>query len=564
MAHLYKKIKNGREYYYIRETQRVYGKPTTINQVYLGTADKVEALLDQGQEGFSPKEFGSVFVLHELNRDVDLVGMVNEILPAKKRTKGPSLGDLIFYAAMNRSIAPTSKRHLASWYETTDIQRISPLRLGSLNSQNFWNHFDRISATDLEKIVSTFFQKVHSLLGPHEEHLLVEATHLSSTPRPTGAAGRVQVSEGREAPDSQPRVGVAVVSERGSGVPLYYTSFDGGLSEARFFEEHLDDLQAGVVALGVAAQNLTIIFNRGIESPGIFNRVDSRPGVNFIAAFPPHFAPELAEIPLKDFRPLPCKANKRRLQAEKGEDQVLSYETTGTFWDRSRRVIIAFDPRAFQKSYQELRNKVQKVRKDFLALQKEYRQGQRQIDPQTLQEHLVRLCQRFNLNPALFQVSLENDQELAFQINHQQLEDSVRQLGKTILITDHEDWGTHEICQAFFDRFALEGQDPEAKNPFQDTLMPLYHWTPSKIRVHLFVCLAALTYLALLCQRLAAAGLLTTPQEAMKELRALRTAIYLKKPEGKLRRVLESVNHNQLAILKAMGYQVQDGMVLPL
>ena len=30
----------------------------------------------------------------------------------------------------------------------------------------------------------------------------------------------------------------------------------------------------------------------------------------------------------------------------------------------------------------------------------------------------------------------------------------------------------------------------------------LYHWTDSKIRVHLFVCVAALAYLTLLCQRL--------------------------------------------------------------
>ena len=66
MAHLYKKVKKGHEYYYIRETQRVYGKPTTINQVYLGTADKIETLLGHG--GFSPKEFGSIFALNELDK----------------------------------------------------------------------------------------------------------------------------------------------------------------------------------------------------------------------------------------------------------------------------------------------------------------------------------------------------------------------------------------------------------------------------------------------------------------------------------------------------------------
>ena len=176
MAHLYKKVKKGHEYYYIRETQRVYGKPTTINQVYLGTADKVETLLDRG--GFSPKEFGSVFVLNELDKDLDLAGIVNDILPPKKRTKGPSLGELVFYAALNRAIAPTSKRQLATWYETTDIQRIRPLRLESLNSQNFWNHWDRISESDLERITVSFFRKVNSLLPHNDRQLMVEAIRL--------------------------------------------------------------------------------------------------------------------------------------------------------------------------------------------------------------------------------------------------------------------------------------------------------------------------------------------------------------------------------------------------
>jgi ACT domain-containing protein len=74
----------------------------------------------------------------------------------------------------------------------------------------------------------------------------------------------------------------------------------------------------------------------------------------------------------------------------------------------------------------------------------------------------------------------------------------------------------------------------------------------------------ALTYLTLLCQRLAAAGLHTTPSEAMEELRELRTAIYVKDSEGKLKRVLEEVNEQQAAILKTLGYVVEDGKVAAL
>ena len=86
MAHLYKKIKKGHEYYYIRETQRVYGKPTTINQVYLGTADKVQAALGKG--GFSPKEFGSVFILNELDRRWTWPELSTRSCPPRKRPRG--------------------------------------------------------------------------------------------------------------------------------------------------------------------------------------------------------------------------------------------------------------------------------------------------------------------------------------------------------------------------------------------------------------------------------------------------------------------------------------------
>ena len=108
------------------------------------------------------------------------------------------------------------------------------------------------------------------------------------------------------------------------------------------------------------------------------------------------------------------------------------------------------------------------------------------------------------------------------------------------------------------------GNSRDHRSLFQKALLPLYHWTDSKIRVHLFVCVVALTYLTLLCQRLAAGGIKMTPNEAMEELRELRTAIYVKDVEGKLKRVLEEVNDQQAAILKTLGYVVEDGKVAPL
>jgi hypothetical protein len=577
MAHLYKKIKKGHEYFYIRETQRVYGKPTTINQVYLGTADKVQAALGKG--GFSPKEFGSVFALNELDRAVDLAGIINEILPPKKRVRGPSLGELVYYATLNRAIAPTSKRQLASWYETTDIQRIRPLRLESLNSQNFWNHWDRISDSDLDKIKTAFFKKVNSLLPAQKHRLIIEATNISAAPKPAPFPAMPEADQeflAEHFPEQQ--LGLALVSEGSAGIPLFYQSFSGGLPAHTFFN-HMEHLLARVSALGVASKDVTLLLNQDMAAAPLIAQIDAKEGLHFIASCGPDFAPALTEVSLKDFHPLPGRHETRYSPVAPEDDKILYYETQAPFWNRERRVIITFDPRSFHKSYQELGKKVQRVRKELATVQQRYAQEAAQGNAaDSVKQYLAELCQRLKISPALFQVNFVQDKgqfRMEFQLDHRQMAGVVRHFGKNILITDIEDWGVEEIYDACVTRAVLGadfgngksgsrslGNAKDNRSLFQKALLPLYHWTDSKIRIHLFVCVAALTYLTLLCQRLAEADIKMSPTEVMEELRTLRTAIYFKDSENKLKRVLEEVNPQQAAILKVLGYDIEDGKVI--
>ena len=245
-----------------------------------------------------------------------------------------------------------------------------------------------------------------------------------------------------------------------------------------------------------------------------------------------------------------------------------------------RRVIITFDPKTFHKSYQDLGKKVQKVRRELAALQQRYQEEAGEDAPQAIKDHLAQLCQRLKLDPDLFQLSFPRENgrfNLSLQLNHRQMASNVRHFGKNILITDREDWDTAEIYETFSRRGVLEAQrrggktngqwsnnGQESQSPIYETLMPLYHWTGSKIRVHLFVCVVAMTYLALLWQQLDTKGVSITPREAMDELRSLKTAIFQESDDGKLKRMLDQVNDRQSTILKAMGYQVQEGKVLPL
>ena len=581
MAHLYKKLKKGHEYFYIRETQRVYGKPTTINQVYLGTADKVEEALGKG--GFSPKEFGSVFALNELDRALDLAGMINEILPPKKRVRGPSLGELVFYATLNRAIAPTSKRQLANWYETTDIQRIRPLRLESLNSQNFWNHWDRISDSDLEKIKTAFFKKIHSLLPARKHRLIIEAADISAPPKPSAFAGMPQPDQDFLAEHlAQQKIGLALITEWSQGIPFYYQNFSGGVPVTGFYD-HLEHLLSKVSNLGVAIEDVTLLVNQEVDAAPIIEQIDAKDGMHFIVSCAPDVAPELTEISLKDFRPLPGKRGAQLSPVAREDEKILYYETHATFWNRPRRVVVTFDPKIFHKSYQDLGKKVQRVRKELMALrQRSAQEANQESAVESIKTHLEQLCLRLKISPDLFQLNFVQEKgqfRFEFQLDHRQMAGVVRHFGKNILITDREDWGAEEIYDTCVTRAVLgpevgdgkgsngarpHGNAKDNRSLFQKALLPLYHWTDSKIRVHLFVCVAALAYVTLLCQRLAAAGINMTPNEAMDELRELRTAIYVKDSQGKLKRVLEEVNDRQAAILKTLGYVVEDGKIAAL
>jgi transposase len=568
MAHLYKKIKKGREYFYIRETQRVYGKPTTVNQVYLGTAEKVHALLggqdEKAQQGFSPKEFGSVFVLNEIDRSLDLASLVDEILPPKKRTKGPSLGELFFFAALNRAIDPTSKRKLAAWYEATDILRIRPVRLESLSSQNFWNHWNRVSEANLEQIVHRFFQRVHSQLPANKGHLLLEISSYSSTstaPEDTAPAAQ---RRGTKAPH---QFWLALITERTTGVPIYYQIITKAIQEKASLEPVFKDLLAKVKDMGIEVKDLTVILGKGTDSPALIDLIDSQKDLHLIAAYSPDFLPELATVPLKDFRILPCKHNLRLVAEGALEDQILYYESQALVWDRPHRVAISFDPRAFANQYQEFKEKIQRVRQEFAGLQKKLNQGEfPEEDSQSLEAHLLQIAQYLRLRPDLFKVSLVSEPggaTIALELQEQVVEEVVRGLGKTILITDHKDWSGVEISEANIDRCIVEEQIRQTGITLQEVLLPQYHWTESKLLVNIFVCMVALTYLILLCKRLTQAGLLTTPKEVMEALRGLKTAVFWQPEEEKLKRRLAPPTDTQLFILQALGFKVEEGRVLP-
>src|SRR5258708_11241044 len=78
MASLTPKVIGGRTYYYVRECQRVDGKPKIVKTTYLGSLDHILEALSQAQTPLRPQSarlasFGDIAALYDQAQQIGLV-----------------------------------------------------------------------------------------------------------------------------------------------------------------------------------------------------------------------------------------------------------------------------------------------------------------------------------------------------------------------------------------------------------------------------------------------------------------------------------------------------------
>ena len=119
-------------------------------------------------------------------------------------------------------------------------------------------------------------------------------------------------------------------------------------------------------------------------------------------------------------------------------------------------------------------------------------------DADAVYERYLRLCERLHLASDLFSIELLDSEEgivMKFAKDAYRVDRKQATFGKNIIITDNIDWTTSEIVQASLDRWQVEDRFRQSKDGELLGTRPIRHWTDSKIRCHLFTCVAALTYL---------------------------------------------------------------------
>jgi hypothetical protein len=146
MASLIAKRKANRLYYYVVESARLQGKPRIVQQTYLGTAERVAALVKDRAAPLplsaATLEFGLPGALWLAAQQCGAWQVLGSLWPPPR--SGPSMGHYLLLAAIHRICQPGPKTEVSDWYRRTILHSLWGFPAERFRSQDFWDCFDRI------------------------------------------------------------------------------------------------------------------------------------------------------------------------------------------------------------------------------------------------------------------------------------------------------------------------------------------------------------------------------------------------------------------------------------
>ncbi len=571
MAHFHVKVKKGRPYLYVREIKRVDGKPKVVSQVYIGSPERVAALatgpVDTAVK-LKVEEFGALWLANQIDRDIDLVRIVDEVIPPSARERGPSVGEYFLYCVWNRMCDSTSKNKLTRWYERTAVQQIRAVDIRELTSQRYWDKWDRVSEDDIKKIARQFFKRVWERESPEADCLLFDTTNyytFMASDTDSELARRGKNKEGRH---NLRQIGLGLLVSRGKRLPLYYCVYPGNLHDSKQFEKVMDEMFGVVCGLTKTKERLTVVFDKGMNAEENFSWIDEHSRIHFVTTYSTYFARELASTSLEYFEPADTEKNRRLVEKGKEDERLLVYRTKGEYWGKERAVVVTYHPASARKQAYTLENKLETLRQELLTMRTKVRDKvPHWRDAEAIKERYVRLCERLHVSGDLYALdfsSVAGDLSMSFRKDVASVERVRVLLGKSIIVTDNTDWSTTEIVQASLDRWQVENRFRLSKDDDLVAMRPIRHWTDSKIRCHLFSCVVAMTYLRRMELRLNASGIKRTAEDVMEDMSGLHSVLLMREGGRRAERRLEAPTKTQAEVLSAFGHIVDAGGVLRL
>ncbi len=539
MQRLEPKSINRRTYYYFSTWGWKNGKCRRLSQQYLGKAEDIA----QAVQGAGPApehalvlDWGLPLALWQEARKAQVLERVDQLCP--KRDQGLSPGAYIRLAAVNRACEPVSKQAMWDWFCRTALPRVWPeASAGQLTSQRFWDHMDRIEAPTAQKIWRQIISGVLQREAIDLSQICYDGTNfytfIDTFNLKCQVAKRGKNKQGR---CNLRQVNYALFCSSDGHLPLFYDVYEGNRNDVTEFPRVLEQFQRWLVERAGstwATLKPTLVFDKGNNSEDNFALID-RLQLPYVGSVKLDEHPNLLAVSNRDARWQPA--------TEPGLEGTKSWRIQQEVYGRERTLVVTYNEHLFRTQWATVQNDLAKALKELAALQQRLQNRAAGLVtggvPPTVSS-VERKCEQILARQHLRQLvqttvsqTTSDVPQLAYQAAaaaQEKLADTY--LGKTLLITAHQDWTDVQVIRTYRSQFIIEEIFQEMKDRRIGTWWPLNHWTDSKIEVHGLYCTIAVLLRALLWRRAHQAGLRLSMPGLLEELGQVQQVINVYRPK---------------------------------
>ncbi len=536
MASLVAKKKANQLYYYVVESARVDGKPRIVRQTYLGTAERVAALVKDRSApvplSATTVEFGLPGALWLAAVESGAWDALQTLWPQPR--SGPAIAHYLLLAAIHRICHPGPKTAVADWYERSILRPLWGLAPERFTSQAFWDSFDQIrtSPADDRGEEDELDQAQSRLLGVWQQKQVLSRrllaydttnfyTWVASNNTRNELAQRGHNKQGRH---NLRQVGLSYVLDGENGLSLCHHLYPGNGADAEELPQALARMLALLDRHAIARDTVTLVLDKG--SAALANTLElEQAGVGWISALPWNQAPvELRERNTEALTALSSAQPGVRAAAERmlvhGQEYLCVVKYSASFAGEQLHSLTT----ALSKALQSLRRLSVDLAKPGARFTES---GIRHKISRWLSGAFVAELVRYQLQHRASHWHLQFDfDNAAFQ----QL--LAHRLGRTILLTNRLDWTAEQVVAGYSGQQHIERVFRGLKDGDWLGWGPMYHWTDSKIRVHAFYCMLGISLLQYIHKKVETAWPGLSMEQLIEELRQIQQFTLLYPPQG--------------------------------
>jgi transposase len=548
MASLQAYQSHGIQYYRIVESFRKDGKPSIRVLAHLGRVDDILQLHQQHNEmpvKVSSVSAGAVTALHRLVQEFDLAGRIDRAIAPEGEGQvrnALTVGQSLVAAMIARACAPRSKRAFADWAKTTYLPELMKFSASDLTSQHFWDQMNAVPVDQLAVIEQELVREVVRVEQLQLKALAYDTTnfytHIASTNLRPKLPQRGHNKQGRY---DLRQMGLALVVDQDTQVPLAHALYEGARSDMRTFAEFLKPVRQRLRELTGQPEQLTLVFDAGASSK---QNLESM--VHYVTAVrPSHLAllseaaGQLAEVRLSN------------------DVAVRAWRSQRVVAGKQREVVVVFSPQLYEGQLRGLHQSMARSHRELEEM------GSRpRLNAESAKRKLEKIRGHQYLR-SLLDYKIDTGQQGAIRIclwsdwqEYQRL--VTRYFGLRVLITDRAEWSTAQIIEAYRGQSKAEAAFRDLKDPRMLSTRPQFHWTDQKLHVHAFMCVTAYLLVTLLHRRAAQkAAFEGSSRRLLEELAGVRCCRLIemtgRKGRPRVRLQIEEMDPAQRKLAEALG-----------